>query len=229
MELPDWIEQLLLGGGGGAVVAVGLFTFLVQNRIKHQLDKRLEQAKSEISFHAAQRMSLHNKEYEVFPEIWSRLIDAKASLQRTLLEFRSMPDFNRMADDDFKKWLEGIDLEDDEKGAMLEADDRIFLFNRILDHRHLRKAEETFLEFQTYLQKNRIFLSTEIKKKFDLIQKHLRYAWAERTTNIRLGDKAGRVLFLDKELNILFNKIEPLMEEIEDIIQGKLFPEREAE
>ena len=228
MEINDWIGQAILN----AIIFISiLFLFLrffLKNWIKYQFNKNLEQAKSEISFYATERLSLHNKEYEVFPEIWSRLIDAEVSLQAALMEFRTMPDLNSMEDDNFKKWLGRIDLEDDEKDAMLEADDRMSLFNRILDRRHLRKAEEAFLEFQMYLQKNRIFLSPEIKERFDKIKDLLRKAWAARTTDVRLQGQASHVDFLDKALDILNDEVEPLMLEIENIIQGKLFPKRET-
>ncbi|MFQ5356706.1 MAG: hypothetical protein ACE5DY_09540 [Mariprofundaceae bacterium] len=228
MELPDWIGQVIVAGGGGAAIAFGLFKFFGQNWLKHQLAKDLEMAKSEISFHAAKRRKLYDKEYEVFPEIWARLSDAKATLQAALMEFRTMPDFNRISGEDFMKWLESTDLEDEEKEEMVASTDRMFLFNRILDYRSLRRAEESFFEFQTYLQKNRIFLSPDIREKFDEIKNLLRKAWAARKTDVRLDGQTGSVDFLTKALDIFNDEVEPLMGELEDIIQGKLFPEREA-
>ena len=228
MELPNWIGQVLVAGGGGAAIAFGLFKFFGQNWIKHQLAKDLELAKSEISFHAAKRLKLHDKEYEVFPEIWARLSDAKATLQAALMEFRTMPDFNRISDEDFRKWLESTDLEDEEKAEMIASTDRMSLFNRILDYRSLWRAEESFFEFQTYLQKNRIFLSPDIREKFDEIKNLLRKAWAARKTDVRLAGQDGSIDFLTKALDIFNVEVEPLMGELEDIIQGKLFPEREA-
>lgn len=224
MELPDLIGQVLLSILGGSASAFALLKFW----INHQFAKKLEQTKSEISLHAERRMKLHDKEYQVFPEIWSCLIDAKESLQAGLIEFRPMPDLSRMADDDFKKWLERTELEDDEKHEMLEADDRMAMFNRILDYRNLRKAEEAFFKFQTYLQKNRIFLSPEIKEKFNKIKELLRKASAARTADICLEGQASRADFLTKALDIFNDEVEPLMVEIENIIQGKLFPKRET-
>ena len=81
MELLGWIvQELIIGGGAGAAVAWGLFRFLGQSWIKHRLDKELERAKSEITIHAEKRLKLHDKGFEVFPEIWMRLIDVRSSL-----------------------------------------------------------------------------------------------------------------------------------------------------
>ncbi len=80
MKLPKWISQAFVSGIGGGTVAL-LVMFFGENYIKHPLDEKLEQAKSEITLHAAKRLKLHDKEFEVFPEIWARLIEAKASLE----------------------------------------------------------------------------------------------------------------------------------------------------
>lgn len=230
MELPDWIGQMLVAGGSSGVIVFALFKFFGENWIKHQLAKDLEVAKSEISFHAAKRIRLQDKEYEVFPEIWAKLCDAKACLQAAIMGFRMMPDLSRMAEEDFKQWLNSTDLADIEKEKMISSRDRMSLFNRILDHRNLRRAEESFREFQTYLQKTRIFLSPEIRGKFDEIKSLLRKAWAAKKTDIHFTEQeqTGCIEFLTKALDIFNNEVEPLMGELENIIQGKLFPEREA-
>jgi len=75
------------------------------------------------------------------------------------------------------------------------------------------------------LQKNRIFLSPEISTKFEEIRRYLRKAWAARTTDVRLGDAAARKDFLLEALDIFEKQVEPKMEEIESVIQGRLFPE----
>lgn len=237
MIIPEWIIQLIGIASVGAAAAAAIFVFFGKRWISHlfakeleqekaELTKQLEQAKSEISFYAAKRLTLHNKEYDVFPEIWSRLSDAKSALQNSLMEFRSMPDIDRMTKDDLKAWIVGIDIDEDEKNAIIGSNERMKLFNRILDYRRLRDAEEKFHEFQDYFQKQRIFLSPDVRGKFDEIKGLLRKAWAAKTTDVRLNGQ-GSQDFFSKALDIFNDEVEPLMKEIEDIIQGKLFPERE--
>ena len=161
MELPGWIVQALIGGGGGAAVAWGLFRFLGQSWIKHRLDKELERAKSEITLHAAKRLKLHDKGFEVFPEIWARLIDAKASLEAAMGELREAPDFSRMDKEKFEKWLESRNLTESEKDSMVNAANRKSCFDSIQDNRSLKRASE--FEFQTYLQKTGFFLTMRLE------------------------------------------------------------------
>ncbi|MDE0330698.1 MAG: hypothetical protein OXL41_02430 [Nitrospinae bacterium] len=231
MELPDWIGQFLLAGGGGAAIAFGLFRFWGQNWIKLQLDKDLETAKSEISIHAAKRLRLQDKEYEVFPEIWARLSDSRASLESALVQFRAMPDLDRMSDDDFEKWLEGTDLTDEEKQIMNSSTDRLSLYNKYLDYKALRKAQENYLEFQTYFEKNRIFLRPEIRMKFDKIGGLLKECWTAKKVDVDQTDQTnwgGQVDYLTKAFKVYTDEVKPLMGELEEMIQGSLFPENEG-
>ena len=76
--------SVVAAGSGGALVALGLFKYLGQSWIKHQLTKDLERAKAEISLLSSRRMKLHDKEYEVFPELWARLIKASNSLSASI-------------------------------------------------------------------------------------------------------------------------------------------------
>ena len=252
MLIPEWVIQLIGMASVAASTTTVIFVFLGKKWISHlfskelekekaelneqlehekaKLSARTEQAKSEISFHAAKRLSLHNKEYEVFPEIWSRLSDARDSLGPYLIEFRlAPPDLNRMGDDDFKKWLGRTDLEDDEKNEMLKAkaDDRESQFNQIRDFQNLIRAQKAFLEFDTYLQKNRIFISPEIREKLDYIGDCLKKPWAERQTHFDLEGKIGGANLRVEAINILIEEVKPLMLEIENIIQEKFFAEME--
>lgn len=228
MDLPDWIGQVILAGGGGAAAAFGLFKFLGQNWIKHQLSKDLEVAKAEISLLSSRRMKLHDKEYEVFPEIWSRLMRASQSLTASVYSFNQMPDFNRMNDEEIIKWAERNDLDEDEKEFLLKSDDRTTAFSRVLDFRKLRDAEKYFYEFKEFLQANRIFLSPDVKVKFDEIENKLRSSWAARKVDFDHRGGAGQQDFLLKAFDICEKEVKPLIGDIEAIVQKQLFPENET-
>lgn len=226
MSFPDWLWQSLLSGAGaGAAVAFGLFKFLGENWVKHQLAKDLEYAKPEISFHAAKRLKYQDQEYEVLPELWVRLSKAKAAMQVAVIEFRKMPDFSRMSGGDFEEWLSSKNLDEAEKEALRRSSDKPKKFGEILDYRRLNKAGECLDEFRDYLQKNRIFLSPEVREKLDQIQAALTTVWAHRTVDIQYIQPQRGLDLMEKALDCLNNEIQPLMEETESIIQRKLFPE----
>ncbi|PCI39885.1 MAG: hypothetical protein COB46_07830 [Rhodospirillaceae bacterium] len=224
MVIPDWIVQVIIGGGGGAVIAWGMFAFLGKSWVKNQFAKDLEEAKAEISLLSSRRMKLHDKEYEVFPEMWEKLTQAFNSLERFIISFRQTPDFTRMTESKLKEWVEGSDLSDDEKSYFLETTDKHKAYMRILDFRDIHEAGNNLQKFHEHLQSNRIFLNPDIKDKFDEIDGLIRKSWAAKKINIEHPDDgAGRSLFFEA-FDTYEKEIKPLMKEIEILIQNQLFP-----
>ncbi len=228
-KIVEWGLAIVAAGGGGAVIAFGIFKFFGQNWIKHLLAKDLEVAKSEISFHAAKRAKLHDKEYEVFPEIWALLCEAQASLAACLLEMRTFPDFTRFDEESFNHWLDSTDLNEDEKHVMIEAADRHATLNRILDLRNLKRAEKDYLKFQDCLQVSRIFISPDIRDMFVEVQQLFRKVWAAKKTDFDLTNQGEREQFFIEALNIYDDEVKPLISKLEKAIQVKLFPASEGE
>lgn len=227
VSIADLLVTLATAIAAGGASIWAFLKFFGESWLQHHLAKDLERAKSEISVYAARRLKLHDKEYEVFPDIWSLLCDAKSAISLCLLEFRTLPDVSRMSDTEFREWVEGDEFTIDEQAVLLGASDRFAMLNRVLDFRNLRDAEIKLHQFQTYFAKHRIFLSPEIREKFDEIRDLLRKSWAAKKTDFRLDGSASQTDFLGKALDVLQNEIDPMMLEIEKLIQGKLFPESE--
>ena len=127
------IGEVVAAGGGGGLVAYILFSFLGRSWIENQLAKDLEEAKSEISLLAARKLKLHDREYIVFPEVWSKLNRAYGSLGKVVISFRWFPDFGRMAKDELADWIETSDLTDQERSYFVKEEDKIKAYGRILD------------------------------------------------------------------------------------------------
>ena len=224
MVIPDWVLQVLAGGGGGAIIAWGIFSFLGKSWINNQLAKDFEIAKAKITLLADRQMKLHDKEYEVFPNIWSKSVKASNSLSISIMSFKSMPDFTRMIDDDIVNWISHRDFDEEETSYFLGETDKAKALDRIIELRNIQEASERFSEFREYLQENRVFLSPDIKEKFDQIEDHLRKAWAAKKVDLDHQGDTGNTNFLIKAYDLFEKEVKPLMKEIEDIIQGKLFP-----
>lgn len=219
------IGQLVAAGGGGAVVAFALFQFFGKSWIENQLAKDLELAKSEISLLAARKMRLHEREYVIFPEVWSKLNKAVASLGRAVISFREIPDFGRMADLQLDDWVTRSDMTDDEKSFFASEKDKVAAYVRILDWRDLRQARKDFVGFHKYLQSNRIFLSPEIKDKFDHIGSLIHETWITKKLDWDGRGYTSQKDFLKEAYDKLEKQVTPLMREIEHLVQARLFPE----
>ena len=219
------LGQMIAAGGGGALVTFFLFKFLGKSWIENQLSKNLEVAKSEISLLAARKMKLHDREYVVFPEVWSKLNKAFASLGNAVISFREFPDLGRMSHAELETWMERSGLKDDEKAYLLGETDKIMAYSRILDWRSLLEANKDFVDFHTYLQSNRIFLSPEVKEKLDRIGSLLREVWVAKKMDWD-GHKLNEgKSFLQEAYEKYDKQAKPIMAEIETLVQGKLFPE----
>jgi len=221
----SWLGQLIAAGGGGAIVAYAVFKFLGKSWIENQLAKDLEVAKSEISLLAARKMRLHDREYVVFPEVWGKLNKASASLGKAVMSFREIPFFGRMSEDELRAWVERSDLSESEREYLLGEEDRTRAYNRIMDLRCLHEAHRDFVDFHTYLQCNRIFLSPEIKEKLDQIGGLLHEAWVAKKMDSDGHKLSEGKSFLREAYEKYDKQAKPIMTEIETLVQGKLFPE----
>ena len=114
VSIADLLVTLATAIAAGGASIWAFLKFFGESWLQHHLAKDLERAKSEISVYAARRLKLHDKEYEVFPDIWSLLCDAKSAISLCLLEFRTLPDVSRMSDTEFREWVEGDEFTIDE-------------------------------------------------------------------------------------------------------------------
>lgn len=221
----SWFAQLLAAGGGGAIVAYFLFKYLGDNWIKHKLATNLERAKSEISLLAARKMKLHDREYVVFPELWARLNRAFARLGTAVNPLKEFADLSRLNETDLDKWLAGSNLSDNERDFLHDASDKNSAYSRILNRRSLHKAHDEFLRFHTYFRENRIFLSPDIKEKLDLIDDLIQDSWLNQKFSIDEHDTDEGRKFTREAWNKYQKEIKPVLDELEELFQQKIFPD----
>jgi hypothetical protein len=220
----SYIGQIVLAGGGGALIAYLVFQFLGKSWIQNQLAKDLELAKSEISLLTARRMKLHDREYVVFPEIWSKLHKSSESLERAISAFKEFPDLNRMSQLEFAKWLERAELPEAHRDYLTVEKNKNQAYSRILDWRALVEANNDFLNFQIHYQSNRIFLSPDLKEKLDRIEALIKSVWIKKKLDFDGHKLSEGKSFLLEAHEKYKDEIKPIIKEIESLFQEKLFP-----
>lgn len=231
MMEPTITEQILntlgflaIAAGGGAAATVAVIKFFGENWVKHKFAKDLAEVKAEISLLSSRRMKLHDKEYEVFPELWAKLMKARDSLTASIYSFHQMPDFSSMTEEKTKKWLDRSDLDEEMKEYFLECTDKTKGLSRIQDAKRLDQANKHFFEFNKYLQANSIFLSPEIKIKFEKIANKIRSSWAAKKVDFDMSGNTGSNNLMMKAIKIDKDEVGPLVHEIETLVQKKIFP-----
>ncbi len=227
----SFIGQIVVFSGGAVVIAFLFFRFLgsqwIENKFAKNLEeyrgaqaRELEEVKSKISLLLSRTLKLHDKEYEVLPEVWSRVNDAHISLQRCLMSFREVPDFKKMPDDDFQNFLKSSNFSEGQKDRLSRSQDRNQCYTEILNWKDINDANTAFNGFHDYLLKNRIFLSPDLKAKFDAIDDLIWKAWVSN----RVGENSKEYKMKIEAYEMCKKSIEPLMKEIESLVQSKLFP-----
>jgi len=218
------IWTALLSGGSGAAIATGLFNLYGKSWLENRFARSLEEAKSELLVLSTRRLKLHDKEFEVFPLIWNSLNQAVSSLDVAVISFRMIPNFYKLKDAALDEWLNNSGLSASERKYFTEQSDKGKAYGEILDRRDVAKAIEDFASFHKLLLNNRIFLSPDIKHKLDKIDSSIRSSLTSKRMDFEGYSNSKK--FLLESVDILTNKVKPLMEEIELLVQAKLFPER---
>lgn len=219
------LGQLVAAGGGGALVAFAIFRYLGKSWIEHELAKDLESAKSELGLLAARRMKLHDREYVVFPEVWDKLNKASESLGRSVSSMTFSPDFARMSEPEIANWVAESDLSDDEKKYFAREHDKGRAHSRIIEWRRLVESRKAFEAFHDCFQSNRIFIRPAIKEKLVRIDDLINESWIAKKMDWEGYSRGGDTNWLLKAYDTYRKEIQPLMSEIEGLVQTQLFPE----
>lgn len=232
-EIFSVIGAVLIQGGGAAAVAFMIFRFLgkswIENKFAMTLEnyrgiqaQELEKVKSKISFLLNRSIKYHDKEHELFPEVWTKLNDTCAALNQSISRLRRIPDLNRMEEIEFSAFLDSSDLDNAEKKFMKESNikERNSSLIKVLEWRDLIIANEAFMDFHKYLQRNKIFFNLELKEKLvkidDLIWKSF--------VSAKLSHEDPSSFSRSEPHKVYKDEVMPLMEEIENIVREKLLP-----
>ena len=162
------IGALIVGSGAVTAIAFGLFKVLGEKWLnakfeerlaeyRHAQQKEIEQLRFKINALMDRTTKLHQHEFDVLPEAWSRLNEAFAHTTALVSPLQSYPDLNRMRDDHLNEFLKKTTLEEWEKTELMAETDRTeFFVKRIFWHR-LSDAKAACREHHIYLKKSGIF------------------------------------------------------------------------
>jgi hypothetical protein len=222
-----FVKPFLVGGSGAAFVWI-LFKSFGENWLSHQFNKKMEAFKTDLYLLSARHKKLQDKEHEVFPEMWEKLMIAKRSLSNSIYSYQHMPDFEKMSEDQISEWINSSDLDQDEKQYFIAEPRKIEAYSRILNHRSLREAGKNIVEFRIYTQNNSIFLSPDIKEKIIEIENNMVSVKIAKDIDLRSPElSSGQDDFLVKAYKKFNEEVLPSIKELEGVVQKKLFPEND--
>src|SRR6266478_2766141 len=132
------LDLLALVGGGVAVVAgtVALAYWLFklfsekwltakfEERLaayKHQQQKELEELRFKISSLMDRTTKLYQREFEVLPEAWAKLVIAHATVQGVVSALQQYPDLDRMNDKQLEEFVQTSQLKQWQKDELRDS------------------------------------------------------------------------------------------------------------
>jgi hypothetical protein len=207
--MPDWISEilrplwdaigtLLLAGGGGAFIALAVTRIFGERWLNHRFatkmaefthaqDRQIEQLKFRISALIDRRTKLHQREFEVLPAVWAKIVKAHQEAARVLSVFKSYLDISEMDDEDLRAHLTSMEFSDRQIIGVMSSKRRQDEYVGIIEHRRMVSANnllydsnELYLTSAIFMQEN---LSDKFKSLLDLIRRALqehKYEVSER-------------------------------------------------
>ncbi|WP_210482929.1 hypothetical protein [Microvirga antarctica] len=185
---------IVVAGGGISIIVYGLFRYLGERWLtakfderlqayKHAQQKELEQLRFRINSLMDRTTKLHEREFDVVPEAWARLIDAHSSVKGFTSAFRSYPDVNRMTLPQLEEFLAGSPLTGTQREELRASHDKLEYYQKAIFWHHLDKCRSSCREFNVYLLKNGIFMPAEMKAKFTRLEELIWDALVEHEVN----------------------------------------------
>lgn len=201
----DALTTILALFGGGAVIvsalvgaAYGLFRLFGEKWLtakfnerleayKHQQQKELEELRFKISGLLDRTTKLYQREFEVLPEAWGKLVIAHGNVQGLVAAFQQYPDLNRMNADQLTELIDKSNLRDWQKEELRKADNKTDYYQTASRWVRLWEVRDLYREYFVYQLKNGIFIRPEIRQRFKVITDLMQSALFEYEFDLQYG------------------------------------------
>ncbi len=235
-EFTSLLGKVITIGGGGAAIAYLIFRFLGQKWIeakfaerleayKKEQEKELEYYRSQVNILFSRVTKIHEKEIEVLPEIWQKLQFALGKMTRITDPVQLFPDFMKMNETDFNTFIENEKLNDTHKSEFqrVEKPERLNYYKKIHFWYALEDTKKGVNDYHNYLILNRIFLSADLKKEFQEIDKLFSSILIDRETGeLTLSSNHPNYELIYETYLRLTEKSKPIIHRIESLVQKRL-------
>lgn len=188
--------------------------------LKHTQQKELEQLRYKISALLDRTVKLHQREFDVLPEAWSKLNDAYWRVRSLVSPVQSYPDVGKMPVAQQEQFIADCKLEEWQKVELRQAVDKTKYYQTEIFWARLAEAKEDLRIAYEYHIKNGIFIREDLRQKFSTVHDLLWHALTEHETNRRY-DMIPRK---SEEVSKLNSTSDDFMKILEREIHQRLWP-----
>lgn len=210
--------------------AFTLFKLLGEKWLNQKFAERLEAYKSEQArelerlrhrigsvFDRAKR--LNDREYEVLPDVWAKLVDAKSASAVYLTPLKQYADISKMDDATLSEHLSKIEFSESEQRDVLASSNKQKIYQRVVEWRKYVDAMNKLRDAHSSISKNGVFvvpeLRTDMKKLIDIVHGAVIEQKMNDDEDLRPRLREGR--------DQLKNEGEPLFEKLENAVAARLW------
>lgn len=225
----ELIGKIVAYGGGAVAIAYTAFVFFGKKWLdakfderlasfRHEQSKEIEQLRFRINAQFNRVSKIHEKEIEVLPHAWTKMMDALGAVRFFASPMREYQDLDRLTPAQLEAFLDGSTLANWEKDEIRIAPSKLKYYQDRRFYHELRDARNALYEFHGYITTNSIFLSQDIKMKFLKIDDELWSAIVETET----GHEARDFKMKNSSFSKLREYVEPIKDELEALVQKRL-------
>lgn len=216
--------------GGVVGVAFLVFKFLGEKWISHQFEEQLEAYKAqhvrelELLRHRINSIfdrtkRLHDREFEVLPEIWTKLVEARGNADAYLSAFQSYADLDRMNGAELDEFLSETNFSETQKVQIKDAPSKLEAYIKIYERYRYVDVMDTLREADISLRKDGVFVLPLIREDMANMVELIRSAVIEHNAN-REHDIRPRI---KENADRLAIDGEPLFKKIEESVTTRLW------
>jgi hypothetical protein len=141
-----------------------------QNReleqLKAEQSHQIERLREQLSHFEDRGRRSNEMEFNAIETVWKHFVKAWLSTNTCVSAMISIPDFERMSDDEAKKFAASYGFSDDEQAALLTATDRKEEYVRVVRWKNTMQAGNDIYQARLTLREQRIFMPPELTKQF---------------------------------------------------------------
>ena len=229
----EFLGKVIAYGGGGAAVAFLIFRFLGQkwienkfqirlDHLKHEQAKEIERLRLEINTLLSRVTKLHEREFAVVPEAWALLQEALWKLQTFVAMLRTYPSLQDLNEDRLEEFFSASTLLKSEQKQIRESKERNRTYQQIIFWHELRDVRSAYGAFHQYLEKNCLFMSTDLRQAFADIDSKM---WDVLITR-EIGQEINDYTQWRAASKKMREEIEPDLRNLELTVQKRLHGEK---
>jgi hypothetical protein len=230
-DILRFIGTVVLAGGGLSLIVYQAFKHLASKwldarfeerlqALKHEQQKEIEQLRLKVSTLLDRAVKLHQREFDVLPEAWAKLNDAYWYVRSFVSALQSYPDIDRMSEPQQAEFVAGCPLQPWQKKELGEAECKTEYYQKAIFWHKLSEARSKSSDAYSYLIKNGIFITEDLRGQFTKIHDLFWNALTEHQTNEELDirprqrDRIGQLAATGDDL----------MKDLERQIHVRLWP-----